>query len=70
MNECCIKWLSRYIMRIEESIREPIEHLFKFCPECGKKLVTIDTLLEERIEGLRYCSWISDELFFKIRSFY
>lgn len=36
---------------------------------CNKDEERINDILEERINKLRNCSWVSDELFFKIRSF-
>ena len=69
MIKCCDKWISRDIVRISGEDAGGIEHLFKYCPECGKKLRTIEDILEERINQLRYCDWLSSNTFFRIRSF-
>ena len=38
MKECCQKWLSNDVVRISGEYRGYIEHLFRYCPECGNKL--------------------------------
>lgn len=74
MNNCCQKWISEDIIRISGKDMGSIEHLFSFCPECSgyldkKKDEVVQKEFEIKVNSLRYCDWISDELFFKIRSF-
>ena len=42
MNECCKKWISNDIVRIAGELNGAIEHLFKYCPECGSDLAEIE----------------------------